>query len=80
MLPSFYQIYLQANLSSVEYLLLPILINLLQSIKKLSLDDSSDLALSQTVKTSHQDYLLQALIHKRFGKCFLRDYTDLFGQ
>jgi hypothetical protein len=38
MLPSFYQTHLQVNLSSTEYLLLQILINLLQSIKKVSLE------------------------------------------
>jgi hypothetical protein len=38
MLPSFYQTNLQANLSVQEYLLLKILINLLQSIKKVSLE------------------------------------------
>lgn len=38
MLPSFYQTYLQNNLSLAEYLLLQILINLLQSIKKVSLE------------------------------------------
>ncbi len=38
MLPKFYQTYLQNNLSIAEYLLLQILINLLQSIKKVSLE------------------------------------------
>ena len=38
MLPTFYQTHLQNNLSSAEYLLLQILINLLQSIKKVSLE------------------------------------------
>ncbi|TBR59462.1 hypothetical protein B4U84_00530 [Westiellopsis prolifica IICB1] len=38
MLPLFYQTHLQVNLSSAEYLLLQILINLLQSIKKVSLE------------------------------------------
>ncbi|PLZ96374.1 IS4 family transposase [Fischerella thermalis CCMEE 5268] len=38
MLPLFYQTHLQVNLSSAEYLLLLLLINLLQSIKKVSLE------------------------------------------
>jgi hypothetical protein len=38
MLPLFYQTHLQINLNSGEYLLLQILINLLQSIKKVSLE------------------------------------------
>jgi len=38
MLPIFYQTHLQNNLSTAEYLLLQILINLLQSIKKVSLE------------------------------------------
>ncbi|MDZ8257196.1 IS4 family transposase [Nostoc sp. ChiQUE01b] len=38
MLPIFYQTYLQKNLNLAEYLLLQILINLLQSIKKVSLE------------------------------------------
>ena len=38
MLPIFYQTQLQKNLSSAEYLLLQILIHLLQSIKKVSLE------------------------------------------
>jgi len=38
MLPIFYQTHLQNNLSVAEYLLLQILINLLQSIKKVSLE------------------------------------------
>ena len=37
-LPIFYQTHLQNNLSAAEYLLLQILINLLQSIKKVSLE------------------------------------------
>jgi hypothetical protein len=38
MLPQFYQTHLQNNLSQAEYLLLQILINLLQSFKKVSLE------------------------------------------
>jgi len=38
MLPIFYQTHLQNNLSAAEYLLLQILINLLQSIKKVNLE------------------------------------------
>jgi hypothetical protein len=38
MLPTFYQTHLQNNLSPAEYLLIQILINLLQSIKKVSLE------------------------------------------
>jgi hypothetical protein len=39
MLPLFYQTHLQINLNSGEYLLLQILIHLLQSIKKVILDE-----------------------------------------
>lgn len=38
MLPEFYQIHLKSQLSLAEYLLLKILIHLLQSIKKVSLE------------------------------------------
>ena len=38
MLPTFYQTHLKSQLSRAEYLLLKILVNLLQSVKKLSLE------------------------------------------
>jgi hypothetical protein len=38
MLPEFYQTHLKSQLSLAEYLVLKILINLLQSIKKVSLE------------------------------------------
>ncbi|WP_442943110.1 hypothetical protein [Nostoc sp.] len=38
MLPKFYQTHLKSQLSLAEYLLLQILINVLQSIKKVSLE------------------------------------------
>ncbi|KYC34629.1 transposase [Scytonema hofmannii PCC 7110] len=38
MIPSFYQIHLKSQFSPTEYLLLTILINVIQSIKKVSLE------------------------------------------
>jgi hypothetical protein len=72
MLPLFYQTHLQVNLSCTEYLLLPILINLLQSIKKVSLETLATALpipiLFESRRKKIQRFLSRGLTRKKFGQ------------